>query len=76
MSDENVEIVRRSIDAYNRRDLEALRLLDDPNVEVDWSVSRGVEAGVYQGIDAVQRFYRIYLYQETAQALEAVSLAE
>jgi ketosteroid isomerase-like protein len=57
MSQANVEIVRRSFDASNRRDLEALRALLDPNLEFDWSASRSLEAGVYRGIDAVLRFY-------------------
>jgi uncharacterized protein len=57
MSQESVDVARRSIDAFNRRDVEALRVLDDPDIEVDWSASRGVEAGVYRGIDAVLRLY-------------------
>ncbi len=57
MSQENVEVVRQSIDAFNRRDVKALRMFDDPDLEVDWSASRGVAAGVYRGIDAVLQFY-------------------
>jgi ketosteroid isomerase-like protein len=33
MSEENVEIVRRSIDAWNRRNMEALDALGDPEAE-------------------------------------------
>ena len=51
-------IVRLGVDAYNRRDIEALRTLFDPNVEIDWSASRGPLAGVYRGIDAAIGFYR------------------
>ena len=51
MSQENVEVVRRLIAAYNRRDLETVRMLNHPDVEVDWSTSRGLEAGVYRGRD-------------------------
>jgi ketosteroid isomerase-like protein len=57
MSQENVEIVQRSLEAYSRRDLKALRAISDPEVELDWSASRGALAGVYQGIDEVLRFY-------------------
>jgi ketosteroid isomerase-like protein len=57
MSRANVEIVKRALDAYNRRDLEALRALNDPDVELDWSASPGVQAGVYRGITAVLRVY-------------------
>jgi ketosteroid isomerase-like protein len=56
----NVELARRCFDAYTRRDIEALRAFNDPDVEVDWSASRGVEAGVYRGIDAALRFYQGY----------------
>jgi ketosteroid isomerase-like protein len=60
MSQENVDVARRSIDAYNRRDVEALRALDHPDIELDFSASRGVEAGVYRGIEAVLRLHRTY----------------
>ena len=57
MSQESVEIVRRFFEAFTRRDLEALRALHDPDVELDWSASPGVQAGVYRGIEAVLRAY-------------------
>jgi ketosteroid isomerase-like protein len=60
MSQENVEIAERTIEAYNRRDLDALRLANDPDVEFDWSASFGPEAGVYRGIDAVLRLHAAY----------------
>jgi ketosteroid isomerase-like protein len=61
MSQENVEIVRRGIAAYNRRDFEAIRALNAPVVELDWSASRGPEAGVYQGLEEVIGFYENFL---------------
>jgi ketosteroid isomerase-like protein len=57
MSQENVKVARRSIAAYNRRDVEAMRALNRPDIELDWSASRGPEAGVYRGWEAVIRFY-------------------
>ena len=57
MSQENVEVARRSIAAYNRHDFEAMRALNHPDVEVDWSASRGLEARVYRGWQEVVRFY-------------------
>jgi ketosteroid isomerase-like protein len=60
MSAENVEIVRQSLDAYSRRDVETLRALADPDIELDWSASRGWIAGVYRGFDEVLRFYSDY----------------
>lgn len=60
MSRENVEIVRESLDAYSRRDVEALRALNDSDVELDWSASVGWLAGVYRGFDEALRFYEGY----------------
>ena len=60
MSHENVEVARRCIDAYNRRDWAALRRLNDTDIELDWSASRGVEAGVYRGIDDVLGVFKAY----------------
>jgi uncharacterized protein len=61
MSQENVEIVRRAIAAYNRRDFEAMRALNHPDMELDWSASRGLQAGVYQGREEVMRMYQTFL---------------
>ena len=60
MSQENVEIVKQAIAAYNRRDFEAMQALNHPETQLDWSASRGIEAGVYRGWEAVARFYRSY----------------
>jgi uncharacterized protein len=57
MSQANVDLVQQALDAYTRRDVEALRALADHDVELDWSASRGWLADVYQGIDAALRFY-------------------
>jgi ketosteroid isomerase-like protein len=57
MSRENIELVERYIDAFNRRDLDTLDALNDPDMELDWSASRGVDAAVYRGADAVMGFY-------------------
>jgi len=60
VSHENVEIVRRSLDAYSRRDVDTLRMLNHPGLELDWSASRGSLAGVYRGLDEALRFYAEY----------------
>ena len=60
MSQENVEIVRQSLDAYSRRDVEAMRALNDPDLELDWSASVGWLGGVYKGFDDALRFYAGY----------------
>ncbi len=61
MSQENVEIVKRVIAAYNRRDYETMRELGHPDVELDWSRSLGLEARVYQGREQTLSFYEHYL---------------
>jgi ketosteroid isomerase-like protein len=60
MSEQNVEIVTRSLDAYSRRDVETLRAISDPDVELDWSASHGFQARVYTGIDTALGFYSEY----------------
>src|SRR5437763_11136276 len=60
MSQENVDMARRCINAFHRRDAEAMCALDHPDVELDFSASVGVDAGVYKGIDAVLRFLESY----------------
>jgi ketosteroid isomerase-like protein len=68
MSEKNVEIVGRSIVAYNRRDFETLQSLNHADVELDWSASRGLEAGVYQGRETVMAFYENFF--ETFATIE------
>ena len=60
MSQENVEIVRRSLEAYCRHDVDTLRMLNHPELELDWSASRGSLADVYRGFDEALRFYAEY----------------
>ena len=61
MSQETVEIVQRAIAAYNRRDFAAMRALNHPDLELDWSASRGLQAGVYQGWEEVMGMYENFL---------------
>ena len=60
MSQENVEIVRRAIDAFNQRDVDDLVRDWDPEIELDWSRSRGLEAGIYRGQEAVLGFWKTF----------------
>jgi ketosteroid isomerase-like protein len=60
VSGENVEVVRRAIEAFNRRDLVAATRGNVPDIEVDWSRSSGVEAGIYRGRAAVSRFWNTF----------------
>ena len=57
MSEENVEIVRRMTDAWNRRDLEALLALADPEIEYVNSPT-AVEPGTRHGHDGLTAVLR------------------
>ena len=57
MSQENVEIVRRAIDVFNERNLDAALRDVDPDVVLDWSRSRGVRAGIHRGHEAFRSFW-------------------
>src|SRR3954452_9044705 len=48
MSEENVEIVRATIDAYNRGDLDAALKDAAPEFELDWTRAVGPQRGVYR----------------------------
>jgi len=61
MSQENVEVVRRAINAFNERDVDDMVRDWDPEIEVDWSQSRGLEAGIYRGQEAVLGLWRTFL---------------
>jgi ketosteroid isomerase-like protein len=60
MAQENVEQAKRALEAYNRRDVEALLEYLDP--EIEWHpalpVLLGGEATVYRGYDGVREFFR------------------
>jgi ketosteroid isomerase-like protein len=60
MSQDNVDMVGRALDAYTRRDVDTLRALSHPDTVLDWSASRGWLADVYRGIDECLRFYADY----------------
>jgi ketosteroid isomerase-like protein len=61
MPQENIEIVRRATDAYNRGDVEGL--LEDwvPDAVLDWSNARSFDAGVYRGRDEIRAFVQSFL---------------
>jgi ketosteroid isomerase-like protein len=56
MSEENVEVVHKAIEASNRRDLPMARALWHRDAEIDWSRSRGPLKGVYRGRGEVETF--------------------
>src|SRR6266542_5171794 len=53
MSAENVELVRRFVDAFNKRDVESMADHYDPDVELhEWPTAPGARA--YQGVEGVR----------------------
>ena len=72
MSQENVELVRRSTAAYNRRDLDGM--LEDwaPDAVLDWSNARTFEAGVYRGCGEIRAFTEGFLAAWDEVRLEIV----
>jgi ketosteroid isomerase-like protein len=60
MSQENVETFKRAIDAYNRKDIDALLERLDPEVELHGALQTmfGGEATLYRGHDGVRQWVR------------------
>ena len=75
MSRENVEVVRRNIDAFNRRDLRAWLATFRSDGEMDWSRSRGPLKGVYRGYDELEVFWNGWLTFDWGE-LETYDLTE
>jgi ketosteroid isomerase-like protein len=57
MSEQNVDLHRRILEAYSARDIEAGIALSDPQIEVQ-TVFTAVGGGVYQGHDGLRTFQR------------------
>ena len=76
MSQENVEIVRRAFDAYNRGDLDGALENFAPDAVWDWSNSRGFEAGVYRGHEEIRAFSQRFLETFDDIRLELVDSIE
>jgi ketosteroid isomerase-like protein len=60
MSQENVKIVRRIVDAINRGDINAATESISRDFAVDWSNSRGPLSGVYEGRDQTRELWRSF----------------
>ena len=51
-----IDIIRQSIDAFNRRDADAMRALAGDDFEYDWTRSMGPDRGVFKGPDGFLEF--------------------
>jgi ketosteroid isomerase-like protein len=57
LSETNVELARRAIEAYNARDLDALIALYDPQLELH-STFAAVGGAVYHGHQGLRKYFR------------------
>ena len=57
MSQENVEVVQRNLEAWNRRDLTTWLASFRSDAEIDWSRARGPLKGVYRGHPGFMAFW-------------------
>jgi ketosteroid isomerase-like protein len=76
MSQENAEVVRRYIDAYNRGDRTTALSLFRSDAEIDWSRARGPLKGVYRGHGEIKTFRDEFLSTFDEVQLEAHSFTE
>jgi ketosteroid isomerase-like protein len=74
MSRENMDLARRTYDAFNRRDLDALLALTHPEVEVE-SRLVAVEGG-YHGHEGVRRWWNDFLGMFPDYTIEVESLRD
>ena len=75
MSEENVEIVRRGIEAVNRDDWEAVLAYLDPHVE--WhSDSADPDAATFRGHDGVRQFWTTWTENFQGLALDPIDLLD
>jgi ketosteroid isomerase-like protein len=57
MSGENIDVVRRHIEAWNRRDRVAYVATFHSDGEIDWSRSHALYRGVYRGREQQKAFW-------------------
>ena len=62
MSQENVEVVRRHIETWNRRDLTTWLALFSSDAEIDWSRARGPLKGVYRGPGEIETLWKEFFF--------------
>jgi ketosteroid isomerase-like protein len=60
MSQENVDVVGRNVEAWNRRDLGTWLATFRSDAEIDWSRARGPFKGVYRGTGEHEAFWDVF----------------
>ena len=76
MSQENVEVVQRHVEAWNRRDLGAYLASFASDAEIDWSRARGPLRGVYRGHAEIEAFWAEFWSTFEDVQLETYGFAE
>lgn len=71
---ENVEIVRRSVDAWNRGDLEAIVELGDPELEITLAGVFPDLARTYHGHRGFREFWRLFRGASSEISIETKEL--
>jgi ketosteroid isomerase-like protein len=74
MSQENVEVVQRHIEAWNRADLTAFLAAFRSDAEIDWSRARALYKGVYRGRGGQEAFWDEFWSTFEASELEVHDL--
>ena len=62
MSQENVEVVRRGVETWNRRDLTTWLALFSSDAEIDWSRAQGPLKGVYRGPGEIETLWNEWFF--------------
>ena len=57
MSEENVEVLKRSVEAYNRRDMDTLMDLVSPDYEFAPYLATLLETTTYRGHEGLRRYF-------------------
>lgn len=75
MSD-NLEVVRRVLDAFERADVDAVIEASSEDFKFDFSHSRGPLSGVYCGLDEARSFFESFLEPWAALDVETEEFIE
>ena len=57
MSEENIEVLKRSVEAYNQRDMDTLLDLASPNYEFAPLLATVIETTTYRGHEGLRKYF-------------------
>jgi ketosteroid isomerase-like protein len=60
MSQENVELIRRGLEAFNSEDMERILAFVDPDFETEVSGELSAEPDTYRGHDGIRRYFESF----------------